>query len=157
MSTHPMTLNGKNELETELKNLMQAERPKVILAIEEARSHGDLSENADYDAAKERQGFIESRISDLKAKLAESQVVDTARLKSETVIFGAYVKLVDLESEEELNYQIVGMDEANVKNGKLSVFSPLARSIIGKKKGAQVEFQSPNGEKEYEILDLFFK
>ncbi len=157
MSTQPMTLNGKILLESELKELMQVERPKIILAIEEARSHGDLSENADYDAAKERQGFVESRISDLQAKLAEAEVVDTTRLKSETVIFGAHVKIMDLDSEEELSYQIVGEDEADVKNGKLSVFSPLARSIIEKKKGDEVEFQSPNGEKEYEILDLFFK
>jgi len=152
-----MTLNGKMLLEAELKELTQVERPKVILAIEEARSHGDLSENADYDAAKERQGFIESRIADLKGKLAEAQVVDPSRLKSETVIFGAHVKLLDCESEDELTYQIVGEDESDVRNGKLSVFSPLARSIIGKKKGDSVEFQSPKGEKEYEILNLYFE
>ncbi|MBT4760989.1 MAG: transcription elongation factor GreA [Bdellovibrionaceae bacterium] len=157
MSTQPMTLNGKMLLEAELKELTQVERPKVILAIEEARSHGDLSENADYDAAKERQGFIESRIADLKGKLAEAQVVDPSRLKSETVIFGAHVKLLDCESEDELTYQIVGEDESDVRNGKLSVFSPLARSIIGKKKGDSVEFQSPKGEKEYEILNLYFE
>lgn len=130
----PMTVLGKAKLEEELRNLKQVERPAVIKAIEVARGHGDLSENADYDAAKERQAFIESRIAEIQGKIADSQVIDPSSLSSETIIFGAHVELLDLESEEKVTYQIVGEDEANVKMGKISVFSPLARSIIGKKR-----------------------
>jgi transcription elongation factor GreA len=152
----PMTLQGKLKLEAELKTLMQVERPAVIKAIEEARSHGDLSENADYDAAKERQAFCEARIADIQSKIANAEVIDIAKLKSDRVIFGANVLLHDVETEEEVTYQIVGEDESDVKSGKLSVFSPLARAIIGKKKGDTVEFKSPKGEKEYEIRNLYF-
>ncbi len=159
MSTdrQPMTVAGKIKLEAELKNLLQVERPSVIKAIEEARGHGDLSENADYDAAKERQGFIESRIADIQGKLANAEVVDPSQLKSDKIIFGAHVELLDLESEEKVVYQIVGEDEADVKQGRISVFSPLARSIIGKKMGDVVEFRSPKGEKEFEVLKFSFK
>lgn len=153
----PMTLEGKARLEEELKNLVQVERPKVIKAIEEARSNGDLSENADYDAAKERQGFIEARIADIQSKIANAEVIDTSKLKSDRVIFGAHVTLLDLEEDTEVTYQIVGEDEADVKVGKISVFSPLARSVIGKKVGDIVEFKSPKGEKEYEIKNFFFR
>ncbi|MCB9024878.1 MAG: transcription elongation factor GreA [Bdellovibrionaceae bacterium] len=153
----PMTQFGKLKLEAEYKDLMQNERPAVIKAIEEARSHGDLSENADYDAAKERQAFVEARISDIKGKLANAEVFDTAKLSSEKVIFGAIVELLDLETNEKISYQIVGEDESDVKQGKISVYSPLARSIIGRKKGDAVEFKSPKGEKEYEILNFYFK
>jgi transcription elongation factor GreA len=153
----PMTVEGKARLEEELKILTQIERPKVIKAIEEARSNGDLSENADYDAAKERQGFIEARISDIQNKIANAEVIDISKLKSDKIIFGAHVVLVDLETEEEVTYQIVGEDEADVKLGKISVFSPLARSVIGKKKGDIVEFKSPKGEKEYEVKDFYFR
>lgn len=153
----PMTIVGKSRLEEELRTLIHVERPKVIKAIEEARSNGDLSENADYDAAKERQGFIEARISDIQNKIANAEVIDTKSLNSDKVIFGAHVVLVDLETEEEVTYQIIGEDEADVKSGKISVFSPLARSVIGKKKGDIVEFKSPKGEKEYEVKDFYFR
>jgi transcription elongation factor GreA len=153
----PMTAEGKLRLEKELKNLLQVERPSIIKAIEEARSNGDLSENADYDAAKERQAFCEARISDIQSKIANAEVIDIKNLKSDRVIFGAHVLLLDLETEDEVTYQIVGEDESDVTTGKLSVFSPLARAIIGKKKGEIIEFKSPKGEKEYEIRNLFFR
>lgn len=157
MSKHPMTLQGKKRLDEELKHLIQVERPQVIKAIEEARGHGDLSENADYDAAKERQGFIESRITDIQNKLAEAEVVDTSALKSEKIIFGAHVELIDLEDDKTVKYQIVGEDEANVKEGKISIFSPLSRAMIGKVVGDIVEFKTPKGEKEYEVVSFEFK
>ncbi len=153
----PMTLSGKAKLESELKNLLQSERPSVIKAIEEARGHGDLSENADYDAAKDRQAMIEGRIADIQGKLANAQVVDTATLRSTTIIFGATVELQDQETEEKVKYTIVGEDESDVKQGKVSIFSPIARSLIGKKKGDIIEFKSPKGEKEFEVLNFFFK
>lgn len=153
----PMTVAGKAKLESELKNLLQIERPAIIKAIEEARGHGDLSENADYDAAKERQAFIESRIAEIQGKLANAEVVDTASLKSAKVIFGAHVELQDLESNDKVVYQIVGEDESDVKNGKISVFSPLARNLIGKAVGDIIEFRSPKGEKEFEVLNFYFK
>ena len=153
----PMTLAGKSKLEAELKNLLQNERPAVIKAIEEARSHGDLSENADYDAAKDRQGMIEGRIADVQSKLANAEVVDTSSLQSEKIIFGAVVELQDTENDEKVQYQIVGEDESDVKQGKISVFSPIARSLIGKKKGDIIEFRSPKGEKEFEVLNFQFR
>lgn len=153
----PMTLAGKSKLEAELKTLLQVERPQVIKAIEEARGHGDLSENADYDAAKDRQAMIEGRIADVQGKLANAEVVDTASLQSEKIIFGAVVELQDLESDETVQYQIVGEDESDVKEGKISIFSPIARSLIGKRKGDIIEFRSPKGEKEYEVLNFQFR
>ncbi|RME14193.1 MAG: transcription elongation factor GreA [Bdellovibrio sp.] len=153
----PMTIQGKAKLEAELKELLTEQRPQVIKAIEEARGHGDLSENADYDAAKERQAFIEARIREIQSSLASAEVVDPSQLKSDKIIFGATVKLLDLDTDEEIEYQIVGKDEADVKAGKISVFSPLARVLIGKKAGDVVELNSPKGEKEYEILDFYFK
>lgn len=157
MSRHPMTLEGKKRLDEELKHLIQVERPNVIKAIEEARGHGDLSENADYDAAKERQGFIESRITDIQNKLADAEVVDTSSLKSDKIIFGAHVELIDLDDDKTVKYQIVGEDEANVKEGKISIFSPLSRAMIGKVVGDIVEFKTPKGEKEYEVVSFEFK
>jgi transcription elongation factor GreA len=153
----PMTVSGKAKLELELKNLIQNERPAIIKAIEEARGHGDLSENADYDAAKDRQGMVEGRIADIQGKLANSEVVDTAVLESRTIIFGAIVELQDTDTEEKVKYQIVGEDESDVKQGKVSIFSPIARSLIGKKKGDIIEFKSPKGEKEFEVLNFYFK
>ncbi len=153
----PMTQEGKTKLEKELYQLIHVERPSIIKAIEEARSNGDLSENADYDAAKERQAFCEARISDLQSKIANAEVVDTARLRSDKIIFGAHVKLLDVEADDEKTFQIVGEEESDVNLGRISVFSPLARAIIGKKKGDVIEFKSPKGEKEYEVLDFFFK
>ncbi|MDC0980220.1 transcription elongation factor GreA [Bdellovibrionales bacterium] len=153
----PITTVGKEQLEKELKNLLQVERPAVIKAIEEARSHGDLSENADYDAAKERQGFIEARTNDIKSKLTLAEVIDPSTISSGTIVFGATVELEDCEEETTRAYQIVGVDEADVKLGKLSVYSPLSRAIIGKKKGDVVELNSPKGVREYEIIDFSFK
>lgn len=153
----PMTPEGKLRLEEELKHLVHHERPAIIKAIEEARSNGDLSENADYDAAKERQGFVEARIGDIQSKIANAEVIDISTLKSDKVIFGANIVLEDLETNEEITYQIVGEDESDVRAGRISVFSPLARAVIGKKKGDIVEFKSPKGEKEYEVKKFFFK
>lgn len=153
----PMTPEGKLRLEEELKHLVHHERPAIIKAIEEARSNGDLSENADYDAAKERQGFIEARIGDIQSKIANAEVVDITTLVSDKIIFGAHIVLEDLETNDEIKYQIVGEDEADVKAGRISVFSPLARAVIGKRKGDIVEFKSPKGEKEYEVKKFFFK
>ncbi len=153
----PMTLAGKAKLENELKNLLHVERPSVIKAIEEARGHGDLSENADYDAAKDRQGMIEGRIAEIQGRLSNAEVVDIAQLQSSKIIFGATVELQDLETDENVKYQIVGEDESDVKRGKVSVFSPIARSMIGKKKGDIIEFKSPKGEKEFEVLNFYFK
>lgn len=153
----PMTVRGRDLLNKELKNLLQVERPKAIKAIEEARGHGDLSENADYDAAKERQGFIESRISEIQAKLASAEVINPSEVRSDRVVFGATVTIVDLDTEKESTYQLVGIDEADIKQGLLSVFSPLGRALIGKRGGDTVEVQSPRGDKEYEVVDFEFK
>lgn len=153
----PMTIMGKKKLEEELKQLIQIERPAAIKAIEEARGHGDLSENADYDAAKERQGFVESRITDIQNKIANAEAIDPSSLQSDKIIFGATVDLEDTETGEKVKYQIVGEDEADVKSGKISVFSPLARALIGKKKSDVVEFRSPKGEREYQVLNFHFR
>jgi transcription elongation factor GreA len=153
----PMTVSGKAKLEQELKVLIQQERPAIIKAIEEARGHGDLSENADYDAAKDRQAMVEGRIADIQGKLSNAEVVDISQLQSSKIIFGATVELQDQETDEKVSYQIVGEDESDVKLGKVSIFSPIARSLIGKKKGDIIEFKSPKGEKEFEVLNFFFK
>jgi len=152
-----MTIRGKALLEAELKRLIHEERPAVIRAIEEARAQGDISENAEYDAAKDRQSMIEGRIGEIQGKLAQAEVIDPASIRSETVVFGAHVKLLDLESEEQATYQIVGLDEADVKKGLISILSPMARALIGKRKGETVVVQSPKGDREYEILSFEFK
>lgn len=157
LEKQPMTREGKAKLEAELKRLLHVDRPDVIRAIEEARSNGDLSENADYDAAKERQGFIEARIGEIQSKIANSEVVDTSSLKSDRIIFGAHVVLTDLDSNEKKTYQIVGEDEADAENGRISIFSPLARSLIGKRKTDVVELKTPKTEREYEVTDFYFK
>jgi len=152
----PITLRGKHMLETELKKLIFEERPAVIKAIEEARAQGDISENAEYDAAKERQGMIEGRIGEIQGKLAGAEVVDPATIKSDRIVFGATVELQDTETDEVVRYQIVGVDEADVKKGMISIISPLSRSMIGKKTGDVITLQSPKGDKEYEILSFKF-
>lgn len=152
----PMTAHGKTLLEADLKRLMHEERPSVIKAIEEARAQGDISENAEYEAAKERQGMIEGRIQELQAKLASAEVVIPSEIKSDRVVFGATVTITDVEEGGEITYQIVGLDEADVKAGKISILSPLARALIGKKSGDVVTVQSPKGEKEYEINSFKF-
>lgn len=153
----PITLRGKLKLEEELKRLLHEERPSVIKAIEAARENGDISENADYDAAKERQAWIEARIQELQGQLAGAEIVDTSKLKSDRVIFGASVILFDMEEEKEVKYQIVGIDEADVASGKISIVSPLARALIGKKSKDVVEVRAPNTDKEYEIRRLYFE
>lgn len=153
----PITLRGKLLLETELKKLIHEERPAVIKAIEEARAQGDISENAEYEAAKERQGMIEGRIGEIQGKLAGVEAVDPATIKSDRIVFGATVEIQDTETEEAVTYQIVGVDEADVKKGMISIISPLARAMIGKRAGDLVTVQSPKGDKEYEIISFEFK
>jgi len=151
----PLTVRGAESLREELQRLKSIERPAVIEAIAEARSHGDLSENAEYDAAKERQGFVEGRIADLEGKLSNAQVIDPMTLDAEgRVVFGATVALMDLETEESVTYQIVGDDEANIKGGKVSINSPIARALIGKETGDVAEVVAPGGVREYEVLDV---
>lgn len=151
----PLTIKGAEQLKVELHQLKSIERPSVIEAIAEARAQGDLSENAEYDAAKERQSFIEGRIAELEAKLANGQIIDPATLNAEgRCVFGATVDLTDLESGENVTYQIVGDDEANIKLGKISVSSPIARALIGKFAGDVAEVIAPGGVREYEVLDV---
>jgi len=148
-----MTVEGAERLRAELHRLKTIERPSVIQAIAEARSHGDLSENADYDAAKERQGFIEGRLSELESKLANAQVIDPASIDAEgRVVFGATVDLEDGESGDTVTYKIVGDDEADIKHGKISVSSPIARALIGKSEGDTADVQAPGGVRSYDIL-----
>jgi transcription elongation factor GreA len=151
-----MTVKGKAMLEVELKRLLHEERPAIIKAIEEARAQGDISENAEYEAAKERQSMIEGRIADIQSKLATAEVVDPSSLKADRIVFGATVTLLDLEEDSQTTYQIVGTDEADVKQGKISIMSPIARALIGKKSGEVVTVQSPKGEREYEVLSFKF-
>jgi len=155
MSKIPLTLRGAEKLREELQRLKTADRPAVIAAIAEARSHGDLSENAEYDAAKERQGFIEGRIKDVEGKLGNAQIIDPASLDADgRVVFAATVDLEDLNTGNEVTYQIVGDDEADIKHGKISLNSPVARSLIGKFAGDVAEVHAPGGVREYEILDV---
>ena len=155
MSKFPITLRGAEMLREELKRLKTVERPAVVAAIAEARSHGDLSENAEYDAAKERQGFIEGRIAEVEGKLGNAQIIDPAALDADgRVVFGATVDLEDMDSGQKVGYQIVGDDEADIKVSKISLNSPVARSLIGKFAGDVVEVQTPGGRREYEILDV---
>ncbi|MEW5887954.1 MAG: transcription elongation factor GreA [Pseudomonadota bacterium] len=155
MNKTPLTKAGAEMLRAELHRLKTVDRPRVIDAIAEARSHGDLSENAEYDAAKERQGFIEGRIKEIEGKLASAQIIDPKLLDADgRCVFGATVDLEDLESGETVTYQIVGEDEADLKAGKISVSSPIARALIGKYAGDVAEVQAPGGAREYEILDV---
>ena len=155
MNKIPLTVNGAERLRAELHHLKTVERPRAISAIAEARSHGDLSENADYDAAKERQGFIEGRIAEIEHKLAGAQVIDPTEIDGDgRVVFGATVELEDLDSGDVRRWQIVGEDEADIKHGKISVTSPIARALIGKSEGDSVEVQAPGGVRGYEILSV---
>lgn len=157
MSTVPMTVEGRKRLEEELKNLKSVERPRVIEAISTARAHGDLSENAEYSAAKEKQSFIEGRIQEIEDKIARAQVVDPKEIKTDKIVFGATVKLKDLDSEEIKSYYIVGVDEADVKVGKLSIESPIARQLLNKTAGDSVTVRVPKGEVELEVLDVKYE
>ena len=151
----PLTVVGAEQLKAELQHLKSVERPSVIAAIAEARAHGDLSENAEYDAAKERQGFIEGRIMEVESKLANAQIIDPTLLDADgRCVFGATVELEDLDSGQVVTYQIVGDDEADIKENKISISSPIARALIGKYAGDIAEVQAPGGVREYEILDV---
>lgn len=157
MQRIPMTAEGHAALDAELKNLKTVERPNIITAIAEAREHGDLSENAEYHAAKEKQSFIEGRVAELEDKLARADVIDTSKLTGTTVRFGATVTIMDEETEEESSYKIVGEDEADVASGKVSITSPIARALIGKDIEDVVEVSAPGGAKSYEIMNVEFK
>ncbi|WP_159879472.1 MULTISPECIES: transcription elongation factor GreA [Aquitalea] len=155
MNKVPLTLRGAELLKEELQRLKSVERPAVIEAIAEARSHGDLSENAEYDAAKERQGFVEGRIADLEGKISNAIIINPSELDADgRVVFGATVELMDLETEDKVTYQIVGDDEADIKLCKVSVNSPIARALIGKESGDVAEVVAPGGIREYEVLDV---
>ena len=151
-----MTAPGLQRLEEELRHLKSTERPSIIRQIAEARAHGDLSENAEYHAARERQSFIEGRIAELEEVIGSAEVIDISLLSGEHVKFGAVVRLVDEESEREASYQIVGLHEADIKNGRLSVTSPLAKALIGKKVGDTISVPAPGGDRSYEILEVRF-
>jgi transcription elongation factor GreA len=151
----PITVRGAEALRIELKKLKSEDRPNVIKAIAEARSHGDLSENAEYHAAREQQGFIEGRIQELESKLSNAEIIDvTALPPSDRVVFGATVKLEDEDSGAAITYQIVGEDEADIKAGRISVGSPIARALVGKSEGDQVEVAAPGGKRNYEIIEV---
>ena len=155
MDKHPMTLAGAEKLRAELSELKQVKRPAVIAAISEAREHGDLKENAEYHAAREQQGFIEGRIKDIEAKLSHAQIIDVTTLNANgKVVFGSTVVLLDINTEEEKTYQIVGVDEADIKINKISVSSPVARALIGKEEGDEVVMEVPGGTHEFEILEV---
>ena len=158
MKKIPITAKGAEKLREELKRLKQVERPRVIQAIAEAREHGDLKENAEYHAAREQQSFIEGRIQEIEAKLANAQVIDPKTLNAGgRVVFGATVVLADEETGDEVTYQIVGDDEADIKEGKISVNAPIARAIIGKEEGDVVDVQTPGGMKTYEIVQVRYE
>ena len=157
MQKHPMTVEGEAALRIELEKLKKEDRPRVIQAIAEAREHGDLKENAEYHAAREQQGFIEGRIQDIESKLSLCQIVDISQMpEGDRVIFGSTVTIINTETDEELSYKIVGDDEANVKDGKISYQSPIARALISKEIGDVVNIHTPGGEVEYEIDDVSY-
>ena len=152
-----MTLNGLEALKKELQQLKSVDRPAIIEAIAEARAQGDLSENAEYESAKEKQGFIEGRLADIEAKISQAEVIDPANLKAEgRCVFGATIELEDLDTEKKSTYQIVGDDESSIKDNKISINSPLAKALIGKEAGDVVEFESPGGIKSFDILRVLY-
>jgi transcription elongation factor GreA len=152
----PMTPEGFARLSSELKRLKSVERPAIIRSIADARSHGDLSENAEYHAARERQSFIEGRLAEIEDKLSRAEVIDIRAQSGSRVMFGAKVKLVDEETDEEASYQIVGPEEAEIENGRLSIASPLAKAILGKEAGDSVEVQTPRGVRYFEIIEVSY-
>lgn len=157
MERVPMTLTGHTRLSAELKQLLHVERPAIALAIDEARSHGDLKENAEYHAAKERQGFIEARIADLESKLSRAEVIDPTKLSGDRVVLGATVTLVDVDTDKTVTYALVGPDEANLEAGHLSTQSPVGRALLGKHVGDEVVVQAPGGKRTYEVEKVIFK
>jgi transcription elongation factor GreA len=155
MTRYPMTVEGAEKLREELDRLKKVERPRVVAAIAEAREHGDLKENAEYHAAREEQGFIEGRVMEIEGKLSNCQIIDITKIPhSGKVIFGTTLDLLDVDTDKELTYKIVGDDEADIKQGKLSVNSPIARGLIGKMEGDEVQIETPGGVKCYEILEV---
>ena len=157
MAQIPMTRNGLEALKRELQQLKSVDRPAIIEAIAEARAQGDLSENAEYETAKEKQGFIEGRLADIEAKLSQSEVIDPENLKAEgRCVFGATIELEDLDTEKKSTYQIVGDDESSIKDNKISINSPLAKALIGKEEGDIVEFETPGGIKTFDILRVLY-
>ena len=157
MTNVPMTTGGYERLQKELRTLKVEQRPAIIRAIAEAREHGDLSENAEYHAARERQSFIEGRIAEIEDKMSRTQIIDVSKLKGRDIKFGATVTLADEETDEKTTYQIVGEMEADISDGRLSVTAPLARAIIGKKVGDSIEVTTPGGQKDYEIKKVRYK
>lgn len=157
MERVPVTIEGYKRLEEELHRLKAEERPRIILAISEARAHGDLSENAEYHAAKEAQGMNEARVAELEDKISRADIIDTTKLSGTTIKFGATVTLVDEDTEEKVKYKIVGDTEASVKDGKISISSPIARALIGKSKGDSAEVVTPKGARSYEVLKVEWK
>ena len=157
MAKYPMTPRGQQALRDELKRLREVERPKNVRDIEEARAHGDLKENAEYHAAKERQGFIEGRSRDIESILAQAEVIDPAKLSGSKVVFGATVKLSDVDSGDEVSYTVVGDHEADVKAGRIAVSAPLARAMIGRERGESVSLKTSKGMREYEIVEVRFE
>jgi transcription elongation factor GreA len=157
MERVPITIEGFKQLETELQRLKGEERPRIIAAISEARSHGDLSENAEYHAAKEAQGMNEARVAELEDKVNRADIVDVSKLSGTTIKFGATVTLVDEDTDEKVKYKIVGDTEASIKDGKVSISSPIARALIGKSKGDSAEVTTPKGSRSYQILKLEWK
>jgi transcription elongation factor GreA len=157
MNKNPITPEGYSKLREELNHLRSVERPKIIQMIAVAREHGDLSENAEYHAARDRQSFVEGRVKEIEDKLARAEVIDPTKLSGDKVAFGATVKLSNTQTEEEVVYRIVGADEANLEAGSISISSPLARSLLGREVGDEVKVRMPGGERLYEILDVAFK
>jgi transcription elongation factor GreA len=157
MDKVPMTAEGYAALEAEIKHLKTVERPRIIRAIAEARSHGDLSENAEYHAAKEQQGMTEARVAELEDKLSRADIIDVSKLKGDQIMFGATVTLIDEDTDEKVKYRIVGEIEADVKQGKISITSPIARALLGKRKGDVVEVSTPGGGKSYEVKRVEFR
>ncbi|MDQ6970753.1 MAG: transcription elongation factor GreA [Mariprofundus sp.] len=154
MERVPMTRQGAEALKKTITYLKGEKRHKIVAAIEEARAHGDLSENAEYHAAKEEQGMNEARLKDMEDKIARSQIIDPASISSDKVVFGATVVLLDVDADKEITYQIVGVDEADIEQGKVSITSPMARAMIGKEEGDAAIVQAPSGEREYEIQSI---
>lgn len=154
--TIPMTPEGRQRLQDELKHLMRVERPRVVEDIAVARDHGDLSENAEYDAAKERQGFIEGRIAEINDKLARAHVINPAEIESEKIVFGAKVTLFDTDNGNEVTYQIVGEEEADIKKGLISINSPVAKALIGHQVDEEVQIKVPSGIRVYEIINILY-
>ncbi|MGD2029229.1 MAG: transcription elongation factor GreA [Desulfobacterales bacterium] len=154
MEQVPITKEGYEALKKELEYLKKVERPKNIQAIEDARSHGDLTENAEFDAAKDRQAFIDGRVSDLEYKLSRADIIDSRTLSNDRAVFASYVVLENIETGEDVTYQLVGPDEANIEKGRISVSSPLGKAIIGKKPGDEITLQAPGGKRFYELVEI---